>query len=78
MRLLAAFVLSASLAACSEPSSETVITVSEFIADENLRADHIRKCRDNPGELGQTPNCRNAEEADGKARLERMNRALGG
>jgi len=78
MRLLAAFVLTALLAACSEPPRETVITVSEFIADEGLRANHIRKCRGNPGELGQTPNCRNAEEAEGKARLERMNRALGG
>jgi hypothetical protein len=49
-----------------------------FLADESLRADHIGKCRENPGELGETPNCRNAEEAEGKARLERMNRALGG
>lgn len=78
MRLLAAFIVTALLAACSEPPSETVITVSEFLADESLRADHIRKCRDNPGELEQTPNCRNAEEAEGKARLERMNKALGG
>lgn len=78
MRLLAAFVLTALLVGCSEPPRETVITVSEFLADETLRADHIRKCRDNPGEMGQTPNCHNAEEAEGKARLERMNKALGG
>ena len=65
------------LAACSEPAAATVITSASF-ANENLRADHIGKCRENPGELGQTPNCRNAEEAEGKARLERMNRALGG
>lgn len=73
-----AFVMTALLAACSEPQSAAVITVSEFLADESLRADHIGKCRGNPGELAQTPNCRNAEEAEGKARLERMNRALGG
>jgi hypothetical protein len=78
MNRVAALVMTALLAACSEPQSAAVITVSKFLADENLRADHIGKCRENPGEQGQTPNCRNAEEAEGKARLERMNRALGG
>lgn len=78
MRRVAALVMMTLLAACSEPSPATVITVSEFLADGNLRADHIGKCRENPGELGQTPNCRNAEEAEGKARIERMKRALGG
>jgi hypothetical protein len=78
MKRIAALVMTALLAACSEPPPTSVITVSEFFADENLRADHIGKCRDDPGGLGQTPNCRNAEAAEGKARLKRMNRALGG
>lgn len=78
MRWIAIGILAALLAACSEPSRETVVTVSEFLADESLRADQIEKCRDNPGELATTPNCRNAEEAEGKARFDRMNKALGG
>ncbi len=79
MKRVAVLVVTTLLAACSEPPPQTeVITVSEFLDDESLREDHIGKCRENPGELGQTPNCRNAEEAEGKARLERMNRALGG
>lgn len=78
MRRVAALVMMALLAACSETPPATVITVSEFLADESLRADHIEKCREDPGALGPTPNCRNAEEAEGKARFERMNRALGG
>lgn len=78
MKRVAVLFVMALLAACSEPPPATVITVSEFLADENLRAEHIGNCRENPGELGQTPNCRNAEEAEGKARLERMNKALGG
>jgi len=78
MKRVAALIMTALLAACSEPPPAPVITVSEFLAYENLRADHIGKCRENPGELRQTPNCRNAEEAEGKARLERMNSALGG
>ncbi|MGB3387704.1 MAG: EexN family lipoprotein [Pseudaminobacter sp.] len=78
MKRVAALVMMALLAACSEPPPATVITVSDFLADDNLRADHIGKCRENPGELAQTPNCQNAEEAEGKARFERMNKALGG
>ena len=78
MKYIPALVMIASLAACSEPPQATVITVDEFLADESLRAEQIERCRENPGELGRTPNCRYAEEADGKARLERMNRALGG
>jgi hypothetical protein len=78
MKRVVALVMTALLVACSEPPPATVITVSEFLADEYLRADHIAKCRENPGKLGETPNCRNAEEAEGRARLERMNRALGG
>ncbi len=65
------------LAACSQSSAPTY-TVEEFLADKALLAEHVEKCRNNPGELGQTPNCVNAAAADGKARLERMNKALGG
>lgn len=78
MTKVAPFLLVLMLSACSEPPRETVFTVSEFLADDGLRAEHIEHCRENPGELAETPNCRNAEEADGKARLDRMNRALGG
>jgi hypothetical protein len=38
----------------------------------------IAKCRNNPGEISDTANCRNAEAADGKLRLERMRKSLGG
>lgn len=64
------------LAACSQ--SEKTYSVDDFLADEELLAEHVEKCRNNPGDLAQTPNCVNAAAADGKARLERMNKALGG
>ncbi|MES4992430.1 EexN family lipoprotein [Phyllobacterium sp. 22229] len=64
------------LAGCSK--AEKTYSVEDFLADEALLAEHVEKCRNNPGELGQTPNCVNAAAADGKARLERMNKALGG
>ena len=59
------------LAACSK-DTERIYTVDELMADKALLADLVGKCRSNPGELGNTPNCQNAAAADFKARLERM------
>lgn len=65
------------LSACS-PEKEKVYTVNELIADEALLTKIIGGCRNNSGELHDTSNCRNAEAADGKLRLERMRKSLGG
>lgn len=65
------------LAACSA-EGEKVYTVDELVADEVLLTKIIGECRNNPGELHNTANCRNAEAADGKLRLERMRKSLGG
>ncbi len=65
------------LAACSQ-ESERMYTVDEFIADEALLTRTISECRNSPGQLRKTPNCRNAEAADGKLRLQNMRKALGG
>ncbi|ANK88414.1 hypothetical protein AMC82_PC00175 (plasmid) [Rhizobium phaseoli] len=59
------------LVACS-PQVDKIYTVDELMPDDGLLA----RCRNNPGELRDTPNCRNAEAADG--RLERMGKSLGG
>jgi hypothetical protein len=64
------------LAACSQ-ESERMYTVDEFIGDEALIRT-ISECRNNPGELREMPNCRNAEAADGKLRLQKMRKAVGG
>jgi hypothetical protein len=48
------------------------------MADEALLAKIMSECRNNPGALRQTTNCQNAEAADWKLRLERMNTSLGG
>ena len=65
------------LAACSQ-QAEKIYTVDELMADDVLLTKIIGQCRYNPGELRDTPNCRNADAADGKLRLERMGKALGG
>ncbi|AWI61218.1 EexN family lipoprotein [Sinorhizobium fredii] len=65
------------LTGCSEQAERTY-TVDELVADEALLADLVTKCRNNPGELRDTPNCRNAESADVKLRFQRMRQSLGG
>ena len=52
--------------------------VDELIADDALLSRIMSECRNNPGDLSETANCRNAEVAVGKLRLENMRRALGG
>ena len=71
--ILAAF----GLAACMDQTPRTY-TVDELVADEGLLSELIAGCRNNPGDLANTPNCRNAEAADGRLRLQRMRQALGG
>ncbi len=65
------------LAACSDQTEQTY-TVEELVADEALLSSIVKKCRNNLGELRGTANCRNAESADGKLRLQRMRQSLGG
>lgn len=65
------------LSSCSS-EVEKVHTVDELVADPALLTRIIEQCRNNPSELRDTPNCRNAEAADGKLRLERMRKSLGG
>lgn len=77
MRRLFLLMAYAGLAACSEQAERTY-TVDELVADETLLSGIIAKCRNNPGKLGDTTNCGNAEAADGKMRLRRMRQSLGG
>ncbi|RCS22847.1 hypothetical protein DUT91_15220 [Phyllobacterium salinisoli] len=65
------------LTACSQQAERTY-SVDELTADESLLAGIIAKCRNNPGEVRNAPNCRNAEAADGKLRLQRMLDSLRG
>ena len=77
MRRLLVLLAALGLAACSDQTERTY-TVDELVADESLLFGIIAKCRDNPGELRDTTNCRNAEAADGKLRLQDMRQSLGG
>ena len=72
--ILAALLL---LAACSEKTEQSY-TVDQLTADETQLSRITTECRNNPGELREIANCQNAEAADGKLRLEKMRKALGG
>lgn len=77
MRKLTSLIAALLMSACSGQGEQTY-TVDELVADEALLLWVITDCRNNPGELRDTANCRNAEAADGKLRLQRMRQALGG
>lgn len=77
MRRLLLLMAIGDLAACSG-QAERSYTVDELMADEALLSSIVAKCRNNLGELSDTTNCRNAEAADGKMRLQRMRQSLGG
>ena len=76
MRPFVNFLIIAMLAGCFQ--AEKTYSVDDFLANDALLAEYFKKCRNNPGELGQTPNCVNAAAADGKARLQNMKKSLGG
>ena len=76
MKCFIAVVAVVLLAACSR--DEKVYTVDELADDSALLTKIINDCRNNPGELHNTPNCLNAEAADGRVRLERIRKSLGG
>lgn len=72
-----AITLAATLAGCNEADrSEQTKTVGWFLDHRNEMAVAIKACRDNPGELGKTPNCINANEARNKITIQEMKDAL--
>jgi len=56
------------LVGCTEPA-EPVQSVDWYKEHATERADRLAKCRANPGELSETPNCINAERAESLAAL---------
>ncbi|MGY3413023.1 EexN family lipoprotein (plasmid) [Bradyrhizobium sp. 155] len=69
--------LAAALPGCSEADkSQQTNTVGWFLDHRDDLAVAIKVCRDNPGELGKTPNCINANEARNKITIQEMKDAL--
>ncbi|MDY4284354.1 MULTISPECIES: EexN family lipoprotein [Xanthomonas] len=69
-RWLAAL-LTCGLALSSQANANTPKTVSYYSEHGEERKAVLARCRDNPGELRETPDCVNAERADAKKALAR-------
>jgi hypothetical protein len=69
--------LATGLTGCNEadPSRQTK-TVGWFFDHRDELAVTLKACRDNPGELANTPNCVNAVEARNKVTVQEMKDAL--
>jgi len=52
------------LVGCSREADVARHTVEEYRADKTLRQDLFKKCANDPGTLGKTPDCVNAQEAE--------------
>lgn len=77
MRRLPLFLAVRTLAGCSEQPERTYI-VGQLLTDEKLLSKLIGTCRNNPGKLGNTANCINAEAAHSRRRFQKMRQSLGG
>ncbi|MEB1609826.1 EexN family lipoprotein [Xanthomonas campestris pv. campestris] len=67
--LLTALVCGLSLS--SQAPAATPKTVTYYAEHNDERKTVLTRCRDNPGELRETPDCVNAERADAKKALAR-------
>jgi hypothetical protein len=65
-KLILSLIVSAVLVGCTEPA-EPVQSVDWYKEHATERTDRLAKCRANPGELSETPNCINAERAESLA-----------
>ena len=69
--------VAAALTGCNEADrSQQTKTVGWFLDHRDELAMALKACRDNPGELGKTPNCINANEARNKVTIQEMKDAL--
>jgi hypothetical protein len=61
--MLLALMLASFSAGCSREAPEEIHTVSHYRQNADERHAMMKRCSDDPGSLGQTPNCVNARQA---------------
>jgi hypothetical protein len=70
-------IVATALTGCNEvDKGQQTKTVGWFLDHRDELAVALKGCRDNPGELGQTPNCINANEARNQVTVQEMEDAL--
>jgi hypothetical protein len=67
--ILLAVTLTTALNACTPPTEKSRHTVEEYLADDALRKGQFSRCANDPGSIGETPDCVNAREAERRANL---------
>lgn len=69
--------IAVSLAGCNDADQgQHTNTVGWFLDHRDELATALKACRDNPGAIGTTPNCINANEARNKITIQEMKDAL--
>lgn len=69
--------VAAALTGCNDADKgQQVKTVGWFLDHRDELAIALKGCRDNPGALGKTPDCINANEARNKITVQEMKDAL--
>ena len=74
-KMLMAMVACLGLAACND-NDEKVYTVDELVNDQVTLTRIYKECGNDPGRLSETPNCKNAAQAQWKSRLKNMKDSL--
>jgi hypothetical protein len=59
--------LAAAAVACTQAPARARHTVEEYLADDGLRQKEVARCANDPGSIGQTPDCINAAQAENRA-----------
>ena len=60
IKMLTVSLLTISLMGCNDPPTEEVKTVEYYQQNKEEHEAKLKECKNNIGELGQTPNCQNA------------------
>lgn len=71
-----AFALFASLGACNDPGQPKSRTVLQFLEDPAALDETWARCRNDPGGIGDTPDCRNAGHAKERIMMLGRERAI--
>ncbi|MBA6414037.1 membrane lipoprotein lipid attachment site-containing protein [Parahaliea sp. F7430] len=66
-RIILPLVIASALAGCKQEQAEAIQSVDWYKENTNERIERLAKCRANPGELADTPNCINAEQEESLA-----------
>ncbi|QEY57885.1 hypothetical protein FXF61_01225 [Pseudomonas sp. C27(2019)] len=62
-RIILPLFIASTLAGCKQEQAEVVQSVDWYKENTVERDERLAQCRANPGELADTPNCVNAEQA---------------